>query len=117
MGYAHAQQLVRERAVVLDDRGAWSEHRPSAKDENRLIDEQGLEEYAKWFLGVDDSEEAEDDSKRRFKFPFGDFQRVHRCGVLAAESRAGQYRHHEIERAAAHLHGLLEALREERPNV
>jgi hypothetical protein len=27
-----------------------------------------------------------------------------------AESRAGQYKHFDIERAAAHLHGMLEAL-------
>jgi hypothetical protein len=30
--------------------------------------------------------------------------------VLAAESRAGQYKDLDIERAAAHLHGMLEAL-------
>jgi len=29
-------------------------------------------------------------------------------GVLAAESRAGQYQHYDIENAAAHLHGMLE---------
>jgi hypothetical protein len=31
--------------------------------------------------------------------------------VLSAESRAGQYDHTEIEKAVAHLHGMLEALR------
>jgi hypothetical protein len=31
--------------------------------------------------------------------------------VLSAESRAGQYKHLDIERAAAHLHGMLDALR------
>jgi hypothetical protein len=35
---------------------------------------------------------------------------LHRCGVLAAESRAGQYRYFDIENAAAHLHGMLDAL-------
>jgi hypothetical protein len=30
--------------------------------------------------------------------------------VLAAESRAGQYKYFDIENAAAHLHGMLEAL-------
>jgi hypothetical protein len=33
---------------------------------------------------------------------------VHRCAVLAAESRAGQYHYHDIESVAAHLHGMLE---------
>jgi RNA polymerase sigma factor (sigma-70 family) len=40
-----------------------------------------------------------------------DFEAVHRCGVLAAESRAGQYKYSDIEVAAAHLHGMLDELR------
>jgi hypothetical protein len=37
----------------------------------------------------------------------------HRCAVLSAESRAGQYDDTEIELAVAHLHGMLEALAHE----
>ena len=44
-------------------------------------------------------------------FPYGDFERVHRCGVLAAESRAGQRKYHDIELAVADLHGTLDAVR------
>ncbi|WP_437312354.1 hypothetical protein [Sorangium sp. So ce388] len=40
----------------------------------------------------------------------GDFEAVHRCGVLTAESPAGQYKYQDIELAAAHLHGMLDAL-------
>jgi hypothetical protein len=40
---------------------------------------------------------------------YGDFENVHRCGVLNAESRAGQYKHFDIENAAAHLHGMIDA--------
>jgi hypothetical protein len=36
---------------------------------------------------------------------------VHRCGVLFAEVRAGQYRYNDIEVAAARLHGMLDAPR------
>jgi hypothetical protein len=50
-------------------------------------------------------------TKARYKFPFGDFEKVHRCGVLSAESRAGQYKHHEIELAAAHLHGMIDEMK------
>src|SRR3981189_3255840 len=42
-------------------------------------------------------------------FPYGDFKNVHRCGVLSAESRAGQYKHFDIENAPAHLHGMIDA--------
>jgi hypothetical protein len=63
-------------------------------------------------LGVDDDLPA--DTKRRYKFPYGDFQDVHRCGVLSAESRAAQQHYEDIKLAVAHLHGMLEALRHQR---
>jgi hypothetical protein len=94
--------------VVLDQRDSWSEHRPTADDENRFLKERGFREYAKWFLGVDDAESER--SKSRYKFPYGDFEKIHRCAILSAESRAGQYDHVDIELAAAHLHGMLDAL-------
>ena len=51
--------------------------------------------------GIEDSEPA--DTKEHYKFPYGDFESVHRCALLAAESRAGQYKHTAIETAAAKL--------------
>jgi hypothetical protein len=108
-GYEHARGLIREGKAVLDERDDWSEHRPSAAEENQFIKEHGFGEYAKWHLGIDD--EQDPDNKGRYKFPYGDFEAVHRCGVLAAESRAGQRKYLDIEQAAAHLHGMLEELR------
>jgi hypothetical protein len=106
--FAHARTLVAEGRFVYDERDAWSEHQPSAAEENRFIQEHGYEEYARWYLGIDD--EARDDTKGHYKFPYGDFAKVHRCGLLAAESRAGQRKYFDIELAVAHLHGMLEAL-------
>jgi hypothetical protein len=106
--YDHAKALITDGKVVLDDRDAWSEHRPSAERENEFIDEHGFAEYGRWYLGVDD--EYAEDTKSRYKFPYGDFEKVHRCGLLAAESRAGQRKYVDIERAVAHLHGMTEAL-------
>jgi hypothetical protein len=106
-GFEHAKKLVEEGRVVLDDRDAWSEHQPSAKEENEFIQRHGIREFGKWHLGIDD--EQDEDNKGRYKFPYGDFADVHRCAVLSAESRAGQYKYLDIERAAAHLHGMLEA--------
>jgi hypothetical protein len=106
--FAHAKQRVGTNQFVYDERDAWSEHQPSAAEENRFIEENGFDEYALWYLGVDD--EAADDTKSHYKFPYGDFSKVHRCGLLAAESRAGQRKYFDIERAVAHLHGMLEAL-------
>lgn len=106
--YEHAQKLINDGRVVLDDRDDWSEHQPSAQDENRYLEEHGFSQYGRWFLGVDDEQPR--DTKSHYKFPYGDFENVHRCGVLAAESRAGQYKHDDVKAAAAHLHGMLEAL-------
>jgi hypothetical protein len=108
-GYEHARKVVAAHQVVTDDRDAWSEHQPSADAENRFIDEHGWGEFGRWHLAIDD--EKDDETKARYKFPYGDFEKVHRCAVLAAESRAGQYNHTDVELAAAHLHGALDVLR------
>jgi hypothetical protein len=108
-GYDYAQKLVLDGKVVLDDRDAWSEHQPSAKEQNAFIAEHGYGEYGRWHLGIDD--EADPETKGRYKFPYGDFSDVHRCAILAAESRAGQRKYYDIESAVAHLHGMMEALR------
>jgi hypothetical protein len=106
--FDHAKALIAEGRVVMDERDAWSEHQPSSRDENLFIERHGFHEYAKWYLGIDT--EHREETKDRYKFPYGDFEKVHRCGVLSAESRAGQYKHADIEAAAAHLHGMIDAV-------
>jgi hypothetical protein len=107
--FAYAKELIANGRYVLDERDLWSEHQPSAQDENRFIEEHGFGEYGKWYLGIND--EAHENTKGRYEFPYGDFEKVHRCGVLSAEVRAGQYKHYDIERAAAHLHGMLDEIK------
>ena len=104
--FDHAKQLVEEGKSVSDRRDAWSKHQPSTQSENAFIRENGFEEYAKWYLGTNDEKPA--NTKGRYEFPYGDFEKIHRCGVLTVESRAGQYKHREIELAAAHLHGMID---------
>jgi hypothetical protein len=106
-GYENARKLLADGKYVWDERDDWSEHRPSAQQENEFIDRHGIDAYGRWFLGVDDEDHA---PKGRFRYPYGDFEKVHRCGVLAAEVRAGQRKHQDIETAAAHLHGELDGL-------
>jgi hypothetical protein len=38
---------------------------------------------------------------------------VHRCAVIAAESRAAQNKYADVESAAAHLHGMIERMKQE----
>jgi hypothetical protein len=109
--FEHAKQLIEKGSYVSDEKDMWSEHQPSAEEENKYIEKNGIKEYGKWHLGVDTDEN--EDTKRRYKFPYGDFTKVHRCGVLSAKSRAGQYKHFDIEHAAAHLHGMIDVVRKE----
>jgi hypothetical protein len=103
---AHAKALVEAGQFVFDQRDAWSEHQPSTAKENAFIEAHGFAEYGKWHLGINDTKA--ENTKGRYEFPYGDFEKVHRCGVISAESRAGQYKHLDIERAAAELHDLID---------
>jgi hypothetical protein len=105
--YDHAKELIQEGRFVYDARDAWSEHQPSAQQENEFLQQHGFAEYGKWYLGTND--ERSENTKGHYEFPYGDFENVHRCGVITAESRAGQYKHYDIENAAAHLHGMIDA--------
>jgi len=107
--FEYAKALVTDGKFVFDERDAWSEHQPSAEEENEFLSEHGFEEYAKWYLGI--NEDKSENTKGAYEFPYGDFENVHRCGVISAESRAGQYKHHDIEDAAAHLHGMIDEAR------
>lgn len=109
--FGYAKQLIQRGEYVFDARDDWSEHEPSPEIENIFITENGYGEFSKWYLGIDDEEN--EDTKKRYKFPYGDFKKIHRCGVIAAETRAGQYKYGDIEEAAAHLHGMIDAKRKE----
>jgi hypothetical protein len=104
--FDHAKELVSKGRVVKDERDDWSEHRPSADQENSYLEKHGWDEYAKWYLGVDD--EMGEETKGRYKFPYGDFETVHRCGVISAESRAAQQGYDDIDRSVAHLHRMID---------
>ena len=101
----HARALIRDGKVVRDERDDWSEAAPTAEQENAFIDKEGWTQYSHWHLGIDRSENHE--TKKAYSFPFGDFAKVHRSGVISAESRAGQYDHDEIRDA---LKSLLELI-------
>jgi len=67
------------------------------------------DDYGAWHLGL--TEGAEDGTKARYAFVFGDFRRLHRMGLIACHYRAAEWDHKEIELAA---HELLQYLDERR---
>ena len=101
-----AQDRIKHGHVVLDHRDDWSEHQPSTEAENEFIEAHGWDEYANWHLGVDD--EASEHTKARYKFPYGDFERVHRCGLIAAEVRAARQKYLDIGDAAIRLREMMD---------
>jgi hypothetical protein len=105
-GVTHARWLIERGRVAEDERDDWSEHAPSADEENAFISKKGFEQYCKWHLGID--YEQSEDTKGRFSFPYGDFKSVHRCAVISLESRAAQYGHDAIARVAKELLGLID---------
>jgi hypothetical protein len=101
IAFTFAMELIRQGQVIADGKGAWTKHRPSADEENEFIRLHGFEQYAKWHLGID--RRFPENSKRRYRFPYGDFKNMHRCGLLAAKARARQYGYAEINNAAEGL--------------
>jgi hypothetical protein len=101
-----ARSLIRDGKVVRDERDDWSEAAPTAQQENDFIDREGWTAFSHWHLGVD--RDADPETKQAYSFPYGDFTKVHRSGVISAESRAGQYDHDEIEDALRKLLDLID---------
>jgi hypothetical protein len=99
----HARRLIDARQYVLDS--DWGEVAPTAEDENAYLKTHTWDEYASWHLGLTDG--ANDETKARHAFVFGDFRRIHRTGLIAWVYRASEWRHKAIELAA---HDLLQEL-------
>ena len=100
-GHRHAKRLIEEGKFINDEREAWSDHHPSTETEEQFIEKNGFLEYGIWFLAVND--QYNKDRKRYYELPYGDFDKVHRCSILAARSRAGQSKALDVENAAADL--------------
>ncbi|GAA3698187.1 hypothetical protein GCM10023081_38960 [Arthrobacter ginkgonis] len=103
----HARALVRDGSVVRDERDDWSEANPTAEEENAFIEKEGWTEYSHWHMGIDKTENRE--TKQAYSFPFGDFRKVHRSGVIAGESRSGQNDYTDIRDALKDLLDRIDA--------
>jgi hypothetical protein len=100
---AYAEKLIDARQYVLDSN--WGEVQPDAAAENSYLKSHSWDDYAAWHLGL--TEGANDQTKARYGFVFGDLRRLHRTGLIACVYRASEWRHKDIELAA---HDLLQRL-------
>ena len=101
--FEFAKDLIERRRYVL--RSDWGERQPRAVDQNRFLKTHDWPEYGQWHLGL--TEGANDETKARYAFGFGDFRRIHRTGIIAVHFRAAEWRHKDVELAA---HELLQIL-------
>jgi hypothetical protein len=100
---AKARALIDGRQYVLDS--DWGDVQPKAPEQNAFLERHGWDDYARWHLGLTDG--AQDETKARYAFVYGDFRRVHRTALIACVYRASEWRHKDVELAA---HDLLQYL-------
>ncbi len=100
---AHARALIEKKQYVLDS--DWGDAQPNADTQNAYLENHSWDDYAAWHLGL--TAGANDETKARYAFVYGDLRRVHRTGLIACVYRAAEWRHKEVELAA---HDLLQHL-------
>jgi hypothetical protein len=103
-GIEKAKKLIRDGKYVLDS--SWGDSQPSTDEQNKYIEKNGTEAFAEWHLAEHTSEDK--DKKARYGFPFGDFKKVHRSGLIAAKQRAAQNDYNSVEKAADELLEMLD---------
>ena len=98
-GVAKARELIDARRYRV--RSQWADVQPSAAEQNAFLATHSWHEYASWHLALTDG--PSDESKARYAFVFGDFQRLHRIGLIACYYRAAEWEHTDVMVAAHKL--------------
>jgi len=102
-GYDHATTLVEGDNVNKDSEWSFT-----SEDGNALLGEDGddWDNYAKWFLLVD--EDAKEETKGRYKFPFGKDGKIYRKALTAIRQRAAQFDYVDVFEAAGKLIDMID---------
>jgi hypothetical protein len=106
-GVAKARKMIDAGQYDVDTE--WGDGAPTAEEGNAQIERHGYDGFGEWHLALDD--EASDETKDRFGFPFGDFRRVFRSALIHAKARAAQNDHSSIAEAADDLLARLDTKR------
>lgn len=112
--YRVNEDAVRQARTLIDDGKVdvdteWSDAAPSADDGNAEIEAHGYEGYARWHLAVDP--DASEETKGRYRFPYGDFTTVNRAALIHGKQRAAQNDHDAVEKAFDDLLQRVDAKR------
>lgn len=104
-GFEFARQLIEDGKYVLDDHGDWDNVNPDTNQQDNFIRDRGMEAFGNWHLGIKVG--GSFNEKGTYSFPYGDYHKVYRSGLIAAEERAAQYHHGAVEQAAKDLLAML----------
>lgn len=100
-GVANIKKLI--AAGKVDSTSKWSF---SGDDGNKILGDDNWTEYAKWFLAVDEA--ATEQTKERFKYPYGKNGKIYRSALRAIASRAAQSDFQELSEMASELLDALD---------
>jgi hypothetical protein len=65
--FEQAKDLISSGKCVQDEKDEWSEHQRSTEDENKFIEKNGISEYGKWYLGIEDEEDENNKGHYKLK--------------------------------------------------
>ena len=100
---ARCRELIAASSTSSTPTGATCS--PTPRRGTAYLERHSWDDYAAWHLGL--TEGANDETKARYAFVYGDLRRVHRTGLIACVYRASEWRHKAVELAA---HDLLQEL-------
>lgn len=91
-GVAKARELIDARRYRV--RSRWAHVQPGTAERNAFLKSHSWMEYSAWHLAL--TEGPGEETKARFAFGFGDFNRLHRMGLIACYYRAAEWEHTEV---------------------
>lgn len=103
--YDYAVEIINDGLEVEHNTSNWKEVKPDVDETARYLNTHSLDEYGLWFLGI--NSDADQNSKDKFVYPFGDFAVLHKSALIAAEQESGNKHHHEIKQAVQKLLAMI----------
>lgn len=101
-GYSNALKLIESGKVNGESPWSWD-----AERENRILgDPPDWERYSRWHLGI--NEDANEETKARYSYPFGDGEKLYRSALRAIRTRSAQHGQDDIFEAAGRLLSKLD---------
>lgn len=107
---ANAKRLI--EAGKIDTTSKWSF---AVEDSDKILGDDNWAEYSKWNLAVDEA--ATEQTKDRYKYPYGKNGKVYRSALRAIASRAAQANFQELSDLASELLDALDKKRNQEKHM